>query len=540
MAAVLEQVGQAALHRADPEAAVAHFRRALEEPPAPDRRAALILDLGLAEALALDAGAVEHLRAGYEAATDPRRRALAAETMARMLLFSLPSEAAAVARRAGDELAPELADERWRLEAVELLAVQFGAPIGDAYPRLEAARGGLRGEGLGARMLATVAASDWALRGGSAAQCTALAREALADGLLIAADPAPMAGFAAFVLDLADDEEGTRAVLDASRAAASRSSSELALSGIEVCFGYSWLHRGELLEAQAALRPVEPRRTADPVYGLGFLAQVLVERGDVAGARAALLELPPSVPGSEADAVALQAQCMVLLAERRWEQALEVTERYGATLREGVVNPAWAPWRSLRAEALSAVGRAQDAREVLEQELVWARRWGAPRALTRTLRLIGTTGPAVDLEALREAVAVSDGTGARLEHAKALVALGAALRRARKPTEARELLRRGHEIAARCGAAPLEDHARTELAAAGARPARGALSGADALTPSERRIAALAAGGMTNREIAQDLYVTPRTVEYHLTGVYRKLGIATRSGLVRALARDPE
>jgi DNA-binding CsgD family transcriptional regulator len=131
---------------------------------------------------------------------------------------------------------------------------------------------------------------------------------------------------------------------------------------------------------------------------------------------------------------------------------------------------------------------------------------------------------------------VTEGSSARLEHAKALVALGSELRRGRQPSAAREPLRRGLELATQCGALAVADHARTELYAAGGRPKRDALTGPDSLTPSERRIAELAAEGHGNREIAQALYVTPKTVEFHLTSVYRKLGISTRAALTRALA----
>jgi len=122
-----------------------------------------------------------------------------------------------------------------------------------------------------------------------------------------------------------------------------------------------------------------------------------------------------------------------------------------------------------------------------------------------------------------------------LEHARALGALGAALRHARRPSDARGPLREAYEIASRGGAQPLAEWARSELYAAGSRPRRDALTGPDSLTPSERRVAELAADGQSNRDIAQALYVTPKTIEVHLTSAYRKLGIARRSGLRAAL-----
>jgi DNA-binding CsgD family transcriptional regulator len=122
-----------------------------------------------------------------------------------------------------------------------------------------------------------------------------------------------------------------------------------------------------------------------------------------------------------------------------------------------------------------------------------------------------------------------------LEHARTLVELGAAIRRAGRRREAREPLHAGMELAHVCGAHPLVAHARQELLAAGARPRRIMRTGADALTASERRVAAMAAEGMSNRDIAQALFVTVRTVEVHLTHAYQKLAIASRDELATAL-----
>ena len=137
---------------------------------------------------------------------------------------------------------------------------------------------------------------------------------------------------------------------------------------------------------------------------------------------------------------------------------------------------------------------------------------------------------------LHEAVEVLAGSSARLEHAKALVDLGAMLRRTNRRKEARDPLQQGLELARKCGAKPLAERAHTELVATGARPRRLVFSGREALTPSERRVAAMAAEGMTNREIAQALFVTPGTVEVHLSSSYRKLDISSRSQLPQALA----
>jgi DNA-binding CsgD family transcriptional regulator len=120
---------------------------------------------------------------------------------------------------------------------------------------------------------------------------------------------------------------------------------------------------------------------------------------------------------------------------------------------------------------------------------------------------------------------------------RALVDLGAALRRENRRTEARQPLSQAADMASRGGAVALHERARGELAATGARPRRDVLlSGPESLTPSERRIAELAATGQSNREISQALFVTPKTVEYHLRNTYRKLDIQNRQELAEALS----
>jgi DNA-binding CsgD family transcriptional regulator len=120
----------------------------------------------------------------------------------------------------------------------------------------------------------------------------------------------------------------------------------------------------------------------------------------------------------------------------------------------------------------------------------------------------------------------------------ALVDLGAALRRAKRRTAAREPLRRGLELSYRGGATVVAERARMELTATGARPRRVMLSGLESLTPGERRVADLAAQEMTTREIAEALFITPKTVEYHLRHIYQKLSVSSRSELATMLATE--
>jgi DNA-binding CsgD family transcriptional regulator len=143
-----------------------------------------------------------------------------------------------------------------------------------------------------------------------------------------------------------------------------------------------------------------------------------------------------------------------------------------------------------------------------------------------------------DLGLLRAAVDELRGSPWRLDLARALVDLGAALRRAGRRVDSRAPLGESMDLAQACGARALAEHARTELLATGARPRRLALTGAASLTPGERRVCHLAASGRTNREIAQDLFVTTSTVETHLRHAYRKLDVRSRGELAAVLG-DP-
>ena len=168
-----------------------------------------------------------------------------------------------------------------------------------------------------------------------------------------------------------------------------------------------------------------------------------------------------------------------------------------------------------------------------------ARRWGAASGIGVALRGAALTGggPA-SVGRLRQAVTVLEGSPARLEHARALTDLGAALRRGNRRAEARGALQDGLDLAERCGARALAQRARTELRAAGGRPSPPQGGKGQQLTVSERRIAELAAEGRSNPEIAQTLFVTRKTVETHLGHVYRKLDVPGRQQLGRALAEQ--
>jgi ATP/maltotriose-dependent transcriptional regulator MalT len=205
-----------------------------------------------------------------------------------------------------------------------------------------------------------------------------------------------------------------------------------------------------------------------------------------------------------------------------------------------LMNPGASCWRSALALALAAEDPAA-ARRLADRELKDARQAGLPRPAAIALRTRGMLeGGQRGLRDLREAAELAAASGARLEQARTLVELGAALRRANQRTAARGPLRAGLDLAYRCGATRLAQRTREELLAAGARPRREALTGLEALTVSERRVAELAAAGMSNPEIAQALFVTLNTVEGHLRHAYQKLSIGSRGQLPAALRSATE
>ena len=191
------------------------------------------------------------------------------------------------------------------------------------------------------------------------------------------------------------------------------------------------------------------------------------------------------------------------------------------------------PWQAVAAEALLDLGESDHAVQLATRAVAAAERFGAPGPIGRALRVLGLAEH--DVERLRSAERTLATSIMRLERARCLVDLGAALRRDGQRAAAREPLAHGMELAHRCAASALVAHAREELRAAGARPRSIVRSGVDALTASELRTARLAAQGLTNREIAQHLFVTQKTIETQLRAAYRKLGVTGRRPGTRRL-----
>jgi DNA-binding CsgD family transcriptional regulator len=440
------------------------------------------------------------------------------------------------------ELEPELLDVRRRLEAQAVVAVQWGAGLLDELDMLVAQRDEIDEPGPGARMLESMIALNLAYKAHPVEESVRLVERAFADGSLVEEDDGLFAVAVLIVFGLADRDEALD-VVDAMLERAHRRGSQFGLLGVSLWRGWLHLRRGELDDAAESIRTAQEDLAAwhgtggGDVYAAAHYARVQLEQGDLDGAWRTLdhglrEQLSTSL---EATRWWLAIECDLLLLSGRPEEALERSERLRVE-HAYVEIPLASAWRSPHARALHRLGRAAEALAVAEENLAIARGYGGPSAVSLAARELGEMRGDDGLELLGEAVAVVEGTPARLELAKSLASLGRALRHARRPAEAREPLRRALELADACGAAGLAEDVRTELYAAGARPRTAALSGAGALTASERRIAALASEGSSNRDIAQTLFVTPKTVEVHLSNVYRKLGIRSRRELAGALA----
>ena len=207
--------------------------------------------------------------------------------------------------------------------------------------------------------------------------------------------------------------------------------------------------------------------------------------------------------------------------------------------REAIEEPGALPFLPDGIEALLEAGRPAEAAEALDGYQGAAQRLGRQRGIAAARRCRGLLAAATEdlsaaVEELEAAALLASRNDTPFEHARTLVALGAAQRRAKRRREARETLGTALAVFERLGTALWAERARAELRrVSGRAPTQGAL------TPAESRIAALVAEGKTNREVAAALFLSERTVEGHLSRVYGKLGVRSRTELARELARRP-
>jgi DNA-binding CsgD family transcriptional regulator len=534
--ALLRAAATAASGRGAPGVAADCLRRALDEPPEPADRPAILLDLGIALASERSPEAVTALREAVRLLGGD-----AALLAARVLgIWGHHAGAAAICRDAlsGPPVAGSVADQ---LEA-ELFAADVisAATVGQARAR---ARSRLSDPG---------APDTWRIHGamlatmGSGGEALTRLAPVLATGLRDIPPDSIIAVYALLAL-IWDDELTTASGICDTVLAAARRRGSMSMVAHASCLRSMIMRRvGRLEEAAADARlALDFKLATSPPLAVAWAAALCVDAltrlGRLAEAEAVAAVTADREPpdGWIHTLTFRQARGALRVAQHRPADGLADLLAAGAGWAAlGAENPAIASWRTAAVAAHRALGQHDQAAALAAEQLALARKGGRPVTLGIALRAYALTSVRAQdpQEAFTEAVGVLEPTPARYELALALAGYGACLRRAGQRTQAREPLRQALDLAERTGAAGLAAEVRRDLLAAGARPRRAALTGPDALTASERRVAALAAGGpdqpaLSNRQIAEHLFITQATVETHLRHAFRKLGVTSRAGL---------
>ncbi len=389
-------------------------------------------------------------------------------------------------------------------------------------------------DGPAAQAVLSVMAVGALLRGGSAPQAASLAERALrAGGFRSAGFSAEVWTMATWVLIAADRPDLAQAVTESELPAARREGHRREIMVMEATLAFAAWCRGDLASAvsraQAGLAVSDSG--AHEAWCHGFKALALVDTGDIGAIEEALAATAPVHWAEDArGSVSLyHARAKLHIEQGRLDEASSDLDHMRRRAKHAPILGIGDFWRPIAVTVAHRRGDTDGARAIASELLEDARRFNSAGILGPALRTAALVGePSSQIAQLRESVDLLAPSSYRLEHARSLIALGAALRRRGERIAAREPLTDGIEIAHRCGAAPAAALGLAELRATGARPRRPVRTGADALTPAETRVASLAARGRSNREIAQELYVTLKTVEGTLGKVYAKLGISGR------------
>jgi DNA-binding CsgD family transcriptional regulator len=541
VATLVEAAGRA-LSGGAPESAARLLERALSEPPPEKERAGILLALGEAEHVLERATAAERLREAHRLADDPRHRGRAALLLTWAIVSGTAErrDVTGMLEPSIEELGAVDRDLALRLEAAWLgLAWDRGdldaiLGRGERHAQLE---GTVPGECL---VLAYLAHA-WMDDGRPASEAAALAERAVRLDLVSElAQHSNWLIHTGTVLRSAERLETELRVIGRVLEVAQR-------KGLLRAYLLASMYRSAVLNRAGDVRGAEADARAALAAGarevvflpaVAQLVEALVEQGrlDEAAALLARHGLADAVPDFRHGTVLLFSRAMLRTELGDHAGALADFDETRRRLdRAGRLNVVGLDGRVRAALVRRALGRVEDAEREAETALEAARRWGTPGAIGLALR--GLALVRGDVAMLREAVESLASSPVRLEHARALLDLGAMLRRAGARSDSREPLREALALADGLGATLVRERAREELAASGVRVRREAVRGAEALTPSERRIVERAAAGASNPEIAQALFVTVKTVEMHLSNAYRKLDISGRRELAGALTR---
>jgi DNA-binding CsgD family transcriptional regulator len=528
----LRLAAEHARERGAPATAAVLLLRAVAEPPEPALLGEVLFELGRVELATGAPDAAEHLQQAHRRAGDAAVRghalvllaqSIPGEMTARRRLIELVEEALPGAERRDREVAMRLRAVL-ALEGVGVDATPAGNTLGEAV---------FLGHVVFGRMGPDATAAEIADIAGRAARQV--------DGLLD--DGAASLAFTGMILGLrwADRLDEAERLLDRAIAVARRRGSTIDFGSAMTLRAVVRRRAGRLHDAEADARVALAAALGPEWYfarGVVPLVGSLLDQGRVAEARRELADVvaDEEIPDSPPMTPVLLARMWVEAAEGEHVSALadwrEAVQRAGRG-----VNAGWIEDLVVVAGVHHARGDQSAAAAAAAQALELARRWDTPGAIGQALHAQALiAGPDTSLDTLRSAVDLLERSPARVVHARACVTFGGALRRRGRRVDSRAVLREGYEIALACGADALAETARSELRASGIRLQREPVSGADALTPSERRIAEMAADGLSNAEIAQELFLTVKTIEMHLTRAYRKLDVRRRAQLAKALA----
>ncbi|MFD2415615.1 ATP-binding protein [Amycolatopsis pigmentata] len=535
VAEVLRDAADTALRRGDPASAARLLTRALAEPPPVDTRGGLFVALARAQLLAGNPAALASLTKGLDL-LDPADRSLRAHalTLLAQVHKGLDDPDGAVgAWEAALELF-EPGGPEWQ----DVLAGYLTTTMFHPATRERAERHLSLDPQPASRGLAAHVTLRLALAGEPPARVLASAEYALTDDPVLEPGGGSGALMALVVhaLIIVGELAAAERAADAALTAAGRRGDILAC-------GYASYHRalarlrcGRLTAALADLEAAQLPYTVGWKSAGGWngwlAAQIYVEHGDLAVAHQILRQADDRPPDSMEAALAAHVRAQLALARGDSATALDLAITAGRRLREfyGIDHPGLLPWRTTAALAARHAGDHDQAQFLAAAALDRARAVRIPQAIGTAQRVVGLVARPTDITALTESTATLGRSPAALEHARALADLGTALRRS-GDTACRRPLRQALAIAEQAQARPLAERVRTELHALGIRPRRTVVTGVDALTPAESRVALLASRGLSNRQIAQALFITAKTVETHLARAYRKLAITSRGQL---------
>ena len=540
----LRRAARGALDRGASDIAALYLRRALAEPPPSAERPGVLLELGRAGLLA---GEPLHeveapVREAIGLIGEPAARTQAWRLLSRVKTMDGGAGGVAVVlEQALEDVGAFDPEERERLETeLDNFGLTRPEHIARAAARIDALPAPAGRTAAERRTLCNLVLRS-CFAGRCAERTARLAEQSFANGKLIADEGANNTVLyqVSYALALADRLDTAERMLDLAMADGRAHGSVYAIGVARGSRSYIHYVKGAIADAEADVCLALEFPALQPFLG-AYLCLALTERGalDEADRAATSAGCGPELPESLHVNKLFWARGRLRAAQGRLPEALDDLLEFGRrSERVDMRNPT-IHWRADAALLQARLGDRAAAEALASEYDELAGAWGTARVIgisarTRGLLASGDDGVAL----LREAVEAHEASPARLEHARSLLELGAALRRAGLRAEARERLGAAGELALRCGATMLAQRAAAELGVAGAAGRQHAFSGLDALTPSELRVARMAAEGMSNREIAESLYVTAKTIENQLGRVYQKLGIGSRTVLARTLAR---